>query len=71
MERNAMTVKEMAAYLGVHTDTVYEMVRLNEVPHYKIRRKIFFSQVIVEAWIREQELKNYYDDTLNFSDVEK
>lgn len=71
MERNAMTVKEMAAYLGVHTDTVYGMVRLNEVPHYKIRRKIFFSQVIVEAWIREQELKNYYDDTLNFSDEEK
>ena len=61
MERKSMTVKEMAAYLGVHKDTVYKMVRQGEIPHYRIRGKILFSPDMVNAWIREQELQGYYD----------
>ncbi|GAB3059605.1 helix-turn-helix domain-containing protein [Virgibacillus ainsalahensis] len=56
MERKSMTVKEMAAYLGVHIDTIYKAARQNEIPHFRIRGKILFSHVAVDAWIREQEI---------------
>jgi excisionase family DNA binding protein len=61
MERKSMSVKEMAAYLGIHRDTVYKMVRASEIPHYRLRGKILFSPEIVDTWIREQELQGYYD----------
>ncbi|MDL4842505.1 helix-turn-helix domain-containing protein [Aquibacillus rhizosphaerae] len=55
MERKTMTVKEVAEYLGVHTDSIYLMVRDNEVPHFKIRAKILFSRDTIDRWIHEQE----------------
>ncbi|WP_156289858.1 helix-turn-helix domain-containing protein [Oceanobacillus salinisoli] len=55
MERKTMTVKEMAAYLGVHLDTVYKMARLNEIPHFRIRRRILFSKDTIDAWMENQE----------------
>ncbi|GAB3053396.1 helix-turn-helix domain-containing protein [Virgibacillus ainsalahensis] len=58
MERKSMTVKEMASYLGVHLDTVYKMARSNEIPHFRIRSKILFSQEAVDAWIEEQQIQS-------------
>jgi len=55
MESKPMTVKEMASYLGVHLDTVYKMVRANEIPHFRIRSKILFSSEAIDAWIAEQQ----------------
>jgi len=51
-----MTVLEAAEYLGVCKDTIYTMVRSSEIPHFRIRRRIFFSQETIEAWISEQEV---------------
>lgn len=50
-----MTVKEAAEYLRVHPDTIYTMVRRKEIPHYRVRSKIFFSEETIEAWKRNQE----------------
>ncbi|BAC15280.1 helix-turn-helix domain-containing protein [Oceanobacillus iheyensis] len=55
MERDAMSVKEMAVYLGVHLDTVYKMVRAGEIPHYRLRSKILFSKEAVDEWIEQQQ----------------
>ncbi|RDW17098.1 DNA-binding protein [Oceanobacillus arenosus] len=55
MEIKTMTVKEMAAYLGVHLDTVYKMARANEIPHFRLRSKILFSKGTVDAWIENQQ----------------
>ncbi|MUV38778.1 hypothetical protein JNUCC1_02649 [Lentibacillus sp. JNUCC-1] len=57
MEREHMTVKELAAYLGVHTDTIYKMVLMNKIPHFKLCSKILFTRDVIEEWIREQELQ--------------
>ncbi|MBN8234896.1 helix-turn-helix domain-containing protein [Halobacillus kuroshimensis] len=56
MNRRTMTVLEAAEYLGVCKDTIYTMVRTSEIPHFRIRRRIFFSQETIDAWIREQEV---------------
>lgn len=50
-----MTVQEIADYLGVHPDTIYTMVREKQIPHFRVRRRIFFSIEAINAWIREQE----------------
>ncbi|WP_173915939.1 helix-turn-helix domain-containing protein [Halobacillus sp. Marseille-Q1614] len=58
MQRVTMTTQETADYLGVCIETIYKMVQLNEIPHFRVRRRIFFSQDAVNNWIKDQE-SNY------------
>lgn len=53
-----MKAEEVADYLQVHKDTIYKMVRQKQIPHFRVRRKIFFSMEAIDAWIHEQE-QNY------------
>lgn len=53
-----MTAQETADYLGVCLDTVYRMARKKEIPHFRIRRRVFFSSTAIDGWIREQEQAN-------------
>lgn len=55
MQRKTMTTQEVAKYLGVHQDTIYTMVREKQIPHFRVRRRIFFSVEAIDAWIRSQE----------------
>ncbi|RJS60149.1 helix-turn-helix domain-containing protein [Bacillus sp. PK3_68] len=55
MSTQRLTPQQMAEYLGVTRETVYRMVRKNEIPHFKIRSRIFFSKETIDAWIRKQE----------------
>ena len=58
MQPITMTVAEAAAYLGVSTDTIYEMVRRREIPHIRIRRRIFFRRDTLDAWLSRMEAAN-------------
>lgn len=58
MEKRTMTVKETAAYLGVHSDTIYTMVREGELPHLRIRSKILFFKEAIDTWITDQQNHN-------------
>lgn len=55
MQRTTITVSEAAAYLGVHTDTIYAMVRERQLPHVRVRRRIFFRTHALDDWMRQQE----------------
>ncbi|MDF2790482.1 MAG: binding domain protein excisionase family [Neobacillus sp.] len=55
MQRNTLTVQEVAEYLGVHADTIYSMVRQQQIPHFRIRRRILFSLETINTWIHQQE----------------
>ncbi|WP_430787149.1 helix-turn-helix domain-containing protein [Virgibacillus flavescens] len=55
MERQTMTVKEIAAYLGVHTDTIYAMVKSKQIPHLKMGTRILFTKESIHLWIQDQE----------------
>ncbi|MGY0692660.1 helix-turn-helix domain-containing protein [Virgibacillus sp. FSP13] len=59
-----LTVKTAAEYLGVHTDTIYTMVRQKEIPHFRLRRRIMFSKEAIDNWIRSQEENNVQDQQL-------
>ncbi|WP_141432448.1 helix-turn-helix domain-containing protein [Bacillus sp. 03113] len=53
--QKTLTVQDVANYLGVHQDTIYTMVRQKEIPHFRVRRRIFFSLEAIDAWIKDQE----------------
>lgn len=61
MERNTITVKELAAYLGVHTDTIYCLVKLNKIPHLRLRNRILFTKESIDLWIQDQANANLHD----------
>lgn len=56
MER--MTVKEAAKFLGISEFKLYDMVRLKQIPHFRIGAKIIFRTETLNNWIEEQE-QNY------------
>jgi len=55
MKRHTLTVKEVATYLGVHTDTIYTMVKLEQLPHLKAGNRILFTKESIDLWIEDQE----------------
>jgi excisionase family DNA binding protein len=55
MQRRTLTVQDVAEYLGVHQDTIYNMVRQKEIPHFRVRRRILFTIESIDAWIRQSE----------------
>jgi excisionase family DNA binding protein len=57
MDKTTLTVKEIADYIGVSTDLVYKMVRLNEIPFMRFGRRYLFRQETIDHWMRSQEMK--------------
>lgn len=55
MKEQTLTVQETADFLGVHRDTIYSMVRQKQIPHFRVRSRIFFTKSTLESWIAQQE----------------
>ncbi|WP_405174037.1 excisionase family DNA-binding protein [Paenibacillus sp. FSL H8-0260] len=45
------SVSELSDYLGVSTDCIYTMVRENQIPFIKVRRRILFYRDSINSWI--------------------
>ena len=55
LNRILITVKEVSELLGVSLNTVYTMVRNNEIPYIKIRGKVMFNRNIIEDWTKNPQ----------------
>lgn len=55
MERSTLTVAEAAQYIGVSQDTMYNMVRENQIPNARARRRILFRKKTLDDWLAMQE----------------
>lgn len=51
---NILSVKELGQYLGVSTDTIYKMVRENQIPYIRVRRRILFYKDSIEEWLKQR-----------------
>lgn len=49
------TVEEVAVFLGVHVQTVYEKSRLGEIPSIKIGSRLRFRPAEIQAWVDAQK----------------
>lgn len=45
------SVSELSDYLGVSTDCIYTMVRENQIPFVRVRRRILFYRDSINSWI--------------------
>lgn len=52
MLKSVYTVKELSDYLGVSTDSIYAMVRENQLPYIRVRRRILFHGEAIQSWIK-------------------
>lgn len=46
---------ETAEYLRIGYDQLLKMVRLNQIPHYRIGRRVFFTKESLDLWTENQE----------------
>ncbi|WP_175638324.1 helix-turn-helix domain-containing protein [Metabacillus schmidteae] len=58
MNNEILTVEEVAIYLRVCTDTIYDMCRRKEIPHVKMKRRYVFQFETIKKWLCEQESSN-------------
>lgn len=50
-QKMTLSVGELAELLGVSVSTIYEMARLKEIPHTKVRGRILFHRSTIERWL--------------------
>jgi excisionase family DNA binding protein len=58
MEDRWLSVEEIATYLGVSKDTVYNWINKNNMPSHKIGRLWKFKQKEVDDWVRNGGAKS-------------
>lgn len=58
MERQTLTMKEIANYFGVQTDTIHVMVKCKKYPHVKVKNRILFIKESIDLWIWDREYTN-------------
>src|SRR5690625_7856913 len=58
MERQTLSVREVAEYIGVHRDMVYALVREGDIPHVRVRQRILFCWESIDVWLQELDLAN-------------
>ena len=55
MEREIMTVKQVAGYLQVNERTIYRMAQNGEIPCFKVRDAWRFKKDKIDQWIEEYD----------------
>ncbi|MCD4671326.1 MAG: helix-turn-helix domain-containing protein [Anaerolineaceae bacterium] len=52
MDDKWLTVEEIAVYLNVSNDTIYNWIKNRSMPAHKVGRKWMFKQADVDAWVK-------------------
>ncbi|MGE4274417.1 MAG: helix-turn-helix domain-containing protein [Desulfitobacterium sp.] len=61
--KTKMLPEQAAQHLGCGYDKLMQMVRLKQIPHYRIGRRVFFVQETLDLWIENQEHQSIHTDT--------
>lgn len=54
-QRTRLMPQEAADHLGCKYDKLMQMVRLKQIPNYRIGRRVFFTKEALDLWIENQE----------------
>ena len=52
-----MTLQEVAAYLRVHTSTVYRLLNEGKLPAFKFGSDWRFNRENIDAWVKKQQTR--------------
>lgn len=50
--RQTLDVKEAASLVGVSTACIYAMVRENQIPFVRVRKRVLFHRDKLETWLK-------------------
>ena len=50
-----MTVREVAAYLRVHTSTIYRLCKRKEIPAFRVGGDWRFRRSAIDSWLQTKE----------------
>jgi excisionase family DNA binding protein len=50
-----LTVKEAAAAVEVHPDTLRAAIARGEFPHRRLGRRIIVPRILLEEWLRDEK----------------
>jgi len=53
-----MTLEEVAAFLRVHSSTVYRLLKQHKIPAFKLGSDWRFNQESIKRWVAERETVN-------------
>jgi excisionase family DNA binding protein len=59
MEKEMMTVRELAAYLNLNEKIVYKLVREGKIPGTRATGKWTFSKYVIRSWIESNSLEGF------------
>lgn len=54
VQRQIMTPKEAAKYLGLHLITVYRLIKRGELPGFKVGGQWRFKKDLLDSWIESK-----------------
>ena len=60
VERTTLTMEEVAEYLGISYWLVGQLVRKNELPHFRVGGRILFRKKVIDNFMEEQEKLAFY-----------
>ncbi|USL33990.1 helix-turn-helix domain-containing protein [Priestia megaterium] len=63
MDKQTISVKEAAAYMGISKDLIYQLVRENKMPHLRLSRRILFRKEALDRWLTTQESLSIQQNT--------
>jgi excisionase family DNA binding protein len=52
IEKMAYSIRETAEAIGLHPNTVYELVKSGKLPSITLGRKILISKIELQAWLK-------------------
>jgi excisionase family DNA binding protein len=55
IERTTLTIEETAKYLGVSYWLVGQMIRRNEIPHFRIGGRVLLRKKSIDEYMEQQE----------------
>jgi excisionase family DNA binding protein len=54
---DVMTFDETRAMLKMRRSSLYRLTAAEEIPHYKIKRRVWFSRTAVQAWVDSKTVR--------------
>ncbi len=69
--KEILTAKEIAEYLGIHPLTVHKYAREGKIPAFKIGTDWRFHKKHIEKWIKEKVFLNFDTNKQNASFLEE
>ena len=64
-EKTRLLPAEAANYIGCGYDKLMQLVRLKQIPHYRIGRRVFFTKEALTLWIENKERQSMQKELNN------